>query len=198
MAPGPDIIFLVTQSIHKGSRAGLFTALGLASGNLIHTIIAVIGVSALIINSPIAFSTIKVIGAVYLLYLAYEVISSKKETLKLMGEKFDDRSLLVRGLLMNVLNPKVSLFFLAFLPQFIATKDENISLQMLFLDENISLQTLFFGITFTGLVIIIFGSIGIFAGKIRQQILSRLLESKYFNWAIAMVFVVLSINFLLN
>lgn len=187
VAPGPDIIFLVSQSIHKGSRAGLLTAIGLASGNLVHTIIAAAGISALIINSPIAFSTIKLLGAGYLLFLAYEAI---RNNTKFSGNNpidSHDGSLFIRGLLMNVLNPKVSLFFIAFLPQFITAQDKKISYQMIF-----------YGITFTLLVVVIFGIIGLFAGKLRKQMLNALLESNYFNWAIAAIFIGLSINILIN
>ena len=187
VAPGPDIIFLVSQSIHKGSRAGLLTAIGLASGNLVHTIIAAAGISALIINSPIAFSTIKLLGAGYLLFLAYEAI---RNNTKISGSNpidSHDGSLFIRGLLMNVLNPKVSLFFIAFLPQFITAQDKKISYQMIF-----------YGITFTLLVVVIFGIIGLFAGKLRKQMLNALLESNYFNWAIAAIFIGLSINILIN
>ena len=187
IAPGPDIIFLVSQSIHKGSRAGLLTAIGLASGNLVHTIIAAAGISALIISSPIALSTIKLLGAGYLLFLAYEAI---RNNTKISGNNpidSDDGSLFLRGLLMNVLNPKVSIFFIAFLPQFITAQDKEISYQMIF-----------YGITFTILVIVIFGIIGLFAGKLRKQMLNAILESTYFNWAIAVVFVGLSINILIN
>ncbi len=187
VAPGPDIIFLISQSVLKGSRAGICTALGLASGNLAHTFIAAIGISTLIINSPIAFSTIKIIGAGYLLYLAYDAIKSNSSLTPDNSNRPYDESLFLRGFLMNLLNPKVSLFFLAFLPQFITNQDENIIFQMVFL-----------GITFTLLVIVIFGSIGFLTGRMNYQIIKNQFSFEYFNWLIAFVFVCLSINLLLG
>ena len=187
LAPGPDIIFLITQSIHKGSRAGMFTAIGLACGNLIHTLIAVIGISAVIMNSPIAFSSIKIIGAIYLLYLAYEALKSNTRSDKDESENTYEGSLLLRGLYMNILNPKVSIFFIAFFPQFITEENNNISQQLLFL-----------GITFTCLVLLIFGSIGFFAGKAHSLFQKHFNSTHYMNWITAFIFICISINLIFN
>ena len=110
IAPGPDIIFLISQSIHKGSHAGLLTAIGLTSGNLIHTLIAAAGISALILNSPIALSTIKFVGVGYLLFLAYETICNNTKFSGNNPIDSHDSSLFLRGLLMNLLNPKRNWF----------------------------------------------------------------------------------------
>ncbi len=188
IAPGPDIIFLITQSIHKGHRAGLTTALGLASGNLIHTLVAAFGISALILNSPIALSAIKVIGACYLLYLAYDAIKQDKHSTYTSDQSIQatDISLFLRGFLMNALNPKVTLFFLAFLPQFTNIKNGSIQFQMIF-----------FGIIFTSLVVLIFGSIGYFAGQINLTNINKSGVSNFARWATAIIFTGLSLNIIL-
>ena len=119
IAPGPDIIFLVTQTFNHGPKAGFPTALGLTFGNLIHTLLAAFGVSLIVQASEQAFTVIKILGACYLLYLAYEVIVTKSAQVNNHID-LSRRSLFIRGVLMNLLNPKVILFFIAFLPQFVS------------------------------------------------------------------------------
>lgn len=186
IAPGPDIIFLISQSIHKGSHAGLLTAIGLTSGNLIHTLIAAAGISALILNSPIALSTIKFVGVGYLLFLAYETICNNTKFSGNNPIDSHDGSLFLRGLLMNLLNPKVSLFFLAFLPQFVTIEEKGTGYQIIIL-----------GLIFTLLVLIIFGSIGLFAGRIQEHVLNQFTSSRYLNYIIASIFICLAINLFL-
>jgi threonine/homoserine/homoserine lactone efflux protein len=116
LAPGPDNIFVLTQGIARGRKAAIVTALGMCSGVSVHTTAAAFGISALFYSSLFAFNVIKYAGAAYLLYLAYRTL---RERSAIRLAKADDRpvaALFKRGFIMNVLNPKVAMFFLAFLP----------------------------------------------------------------------------------
>jgi len=113
--PGPDIIYVLVQSMTNGKKYGIVTSLGLVSGIVIHTTLVAFGVSALIKQSENIFFAIKLFGAIYLLYLAYLTYKSDEELV--LNEKADRKSLVKlfkQGFFMNVLNPKVSIFFLAF------------------------------------------------------------------------------------
>jgi len=142
--PGPDNIFVLTESVSKGSKYGVALSCGLSSGVLIHTLAAATGLSVLIQNSSIAFSIIKYIGAFYLFYLAYMALNEEKENITYSVEKktFNFWQLYKQGFLMNVLNPKVSLFFIAFLPQFISQDGIHITLQMFILGFIFMMQAL--------------------------------------------------------
>lgn len=119
LAPGPDNIFVLTQSALRGAFSGFVVTLGLCTGLIFHTTAVAFGVAAIFQTSDIAFTVLKVIGAAYLLYLAYlswkapiEVIDDAKRDIR------SSAALFRRGVIMNITNPKVSIFFLAFLPQF--------------------------------------------------------------------------------
>ncbi len=184
IAPGPDIIFLITKSLNNGPVAGLSTALGLACGNLVHTTAAVLGVSALFQSSQFAFNLLKIAGVCYLLYLAYEAITQSESETPAISSNTAQSSLFMRGVLMNVLNPKVSLFFLAFLPQFVNTNTTPIWTQMVF-----------YGVTFTLLVALVFGSIGLFAGTVKhivfanKAVLRWTTAAVYFSLAVRLFFI---------
>ncbi len=158
VAPGPDIVFLVSQGAVRDPRAGFVTAMGLAAGNLVHTLGAALGVSVIFQTSAIAFNALKYAGAAYLLYLAWKTARATGGAVEAapVGEARKE-SLFWRAVLMNVLNPKVALFFLAFLPQFASPKVGPVWLQMIF-----------YGLLFTFLVVIVFGAIGLFAGRASQ------------------------------
>lgn len=184
IAPGPDIIFLITQSLANGRKAGIATALGLASGNLAHTLAAALGISVVFQTSPVAFELLKIAGVCYLLYLAYRAVASNSDVLsKVTQNNNRATSLYMRGVLMNVLNPKVALFFLAFLPQFV---DANIA--------PVWQQMVFYGIAFTVLVVIVFGSIGLFAGSIKDRFFTGQKKLRLFRWLTAAVFIALALR----
>jgi threonine/homoserine/homoserine lactone efflux protein len=120
VVPGPAVAYIVTQSIDQGRRAGLVSALGVASGGLVHVAAATVGLSALIASSATAFTVVKLVGAVYLIAVGIRRI--------LAGDSDENERRAVRaplpriyrqGAIVNVLNPKTALFFLAFLPQFV-------------------------------------------------------------------------------
>jgi len=184
IAPGPDIIFLITQSIRHGPKAGLFTALGLASGNLIHTSAAAFGISVIFQSSEFAFTALKYLGVSYLLYLTYQIITQENS---IDSHQLDSTekgiAFFARGFLMNVLNPKVALFFLAFLPQFVSTGSTIIWVEMLC-----------YGILFSLLVVVIFGNIGLLAGKLYERAPVNLFTRKYVRLVIGAIFISLAVR----
>jgi len=132
LAPGPDIMFVIAQSISKDRFAGIMTALGLCTGLIFHTMAAALGLSIIIYKSAIGFQIVKYLGAAYLLYLALSALR-EKGNMPVKTARLGYRQLYVRGIFMNILNPKVSLFFLAFLPQFIPSNSGNAPLLMVML-----------------------------------------------------------------
>jgi threonine/homoserine/homoserine lactone efflux protein len=157
-APGPDVLFLASQGVAGGPRAGLAAALGLSSGLLVHTTLAALGVSAVFAASPAAFTALKLAGTAYLLWLA---LGAFREKARQAGKAAhgDNLALYRRGVIMNLLNPKVAFFFLALLPQFVDPAKGRVQLQMLTL-----------GLVFMAQVIVIFGSIGYLSGRLGNRL----------------------------
>lgn len=119
VVPGPAVLYIVAQSVHGGRRAGVVSALGVASGGMMHVLAAVIGLSALLAASAEAFTAVKLIGAAYLVWLGIRTLWSADDRI---GGRAAERTLgrtYRQGVVVNVLNPKTALFFLAFLPQFV-------------------------------------------------------------------------------
>ena len=163
LMPGPDNIFVLTESLTKGQRNGIAISVGLACGVLVHTIAAATGLSIIIQKSVIAFSIIKYLGALYLFYLAYQAYNEKKPLLNFNSSESKEKEtityLIRKGFLMNILNPKVSLFFIAFLPQFVSAKGFNVTLQMIILGLMFMLQAM-----------VIFSGIAMLSGKLTKYI----------------------------
>ena len=167
LMPGPDNIYVMTESLTRGRKYGVSISLGLVSGVMVHTIIASTGLSIIIQSSELFFQIIKYLGASYLFYLAYASTKEKQISLNLGNNSneefnlqgFDFWNLYWKGFLMNVLNPKVSLFFISFLPQFISKIGYNISLQMIIL-----------GILFMLQAIIIFSLLSVVAGNLTSYL----------------------------
>ncbi|OUM85974.1 MAG: LysE family translocator [Caldibacillus debilis] len=156
LAPGPDILFVIAQSLSRGKAAGIVTAAGLCTGLVVHISAAVLGISAAIYRSALLFSAVKYMGAAYLLYLAWRSFKEKGEGLILQRSEYKAlKSLYKKGIFMNLLNPKVSLFFLALLPQFVNASAGNVPLQMFLL-----------GAVFLVQALAIFVLVSIFAEKI--------------------------------
>lgn len=163
LAPGPDVMYLLAKSLSDGAKSGVALAGGLSSGVVFHTGLVIFGVAALIQSSPAALSALKYGGAVYLLYLAWGAFRDKSELR--IGSTDASKNLLSlyrRGVLMNVLNPKVLLFFLAFLPQFVSTEDGNAGKQIALL-----------GFLFAVQAFLIFSAVAVCAGRLRRIILRK-------------------------
>lgn len=180
ISPGPDNIFVLTQSIVNGKKYGLATVVGLMTGCIIHTTLVAFGVSEIINQSPNLFFVIKLFGAGYLLYLAYQVYKSDADiTFSTKGvAQQSTTELFKKGFWMNVLNPKVTIFFLAFFPQFLFS-------------ESISkvIQFYVLGGLFILTSFVIFSLIAILAGKISDYIKQHKSVGVYLKWAQIIVFV---------
>jgi threonine/homoserine/homoserine lactone efflux protein len=186
LAPGPDIIFTITQGITNGKRAGVWTAVGLGLGNTVHTLAAAFGISVLLKTSQVAFLVFKILGACYLFYLAFKAIQHRHDIFRTAnqgGTNSGALHLFAKGFIMNVLNPKVALFFLAFLPQFV----DNAS-------GSAPLQIILYGIIFIVLVIIIFGLLGYFSGSVGQKLLKNKKFSSRMSVISALVFIGLGLK----
>ena len=180
ISPGPDNIFVLTQSIVNGKKQGFATVFGLMTGCIIHTSLVAFGVSAIIKNNENIFLLLKVFGASYLLYLAYKVYQSDAQ-ITFSTENVQKKSkiqLFKTGFLMNVLNPKVTIFFLAFFPQFLFSKDLSVVLQFYIL-----------GFIFILVSFVIFGSIAFLGGKISTYIQQNKQIGLVLKWAQIFVFV---------
>lgn len=120
LTPGNDTIYIVSRTIAQGRKAGILSVLGIATGSLVHTFFAAVGLSVIIAQSPVLFTVIKYAGAAYLFYIGIKMIFSKNPVLKFdQPEREKYRKIYLQAVLTNVLNPKVALFFISFLPQFI-------------------------------------------------------------------------------
>jgi len=184
LAPGPDNIFVLTQSALKGRLVGLVVTLGLCTGLIVHTSAVALGVAAVFQASALAFNLLKYAGAAYLLYLAWgafragaSVLSSKSDQEISLARYY------LRGIVMNVTNPKVSIFFLAFLPQFTRPEQGHLPLQMLALGAVFILATL-----------LVFGAISLLAGVLGQWLRRSARAQQLLNKTAAVVFAALALK----
>lgn len=180
ISPGPDILYVLTQSISNGKKYGIATAAGLVSGILVHTTLIALGISAVLKQSEIVFTAIKILGACYLLWIAFQVYkapalitfsaaSGKHKTL---------RALFKQGFIMNVLNPKVTLFFLAFFPGFI---DESLG--------KVTQQIYLLGFLFMLQAFLIFSLVSIIADKLTVFIRTNQKFALFLKWMQIVVFI---------
>lgn len=176
--PGPDIIYVLVQSITNGKKYGIVTALGLVSGIMVHTTLVAFGVSALLKQSETLFFIIKLLGACYLLYLAY--LSYKATDEVLLDSNVEKKSLVKlfkQGFVMNVLNPKVSIFFLAFFPGFLFSNSLSTVTQFYILGGLFMLQAL-----------LIFSVVSILSGSFTKYLQQHPTFNSNIKWFKIMVF----------
>jgi threonine/homoserine/homoserine lactone efflux protein len=134
VVPGPAVLYVVARSIHHGRRAGLASVLGIHVGTLVHIGAATLGLSALVLSSAVAFTAVKIAGAIYLVGLGlWTFLSRHAETDVALGGERNLRRAFAQGIVVNVLNPKTALFFLAFLPQFVDPDASHPAVQIAFL-----------------------------------------------------------------
>lgn len=159
LAPGPDNLFVLVQSALRGRTAGLLVVLGLCSGLLVHTAAVALGLATLFATSALAFGLLKAVGAAYLVWLAWQ--AWRAPTAAADGAAAADVGALYRrGIVMNVTNPKVSIFFLAFLPQFVSAERGDVGRQVMLLGALFMLATL-----------LVFGAIALAGGALRHWLL---------------------------
>ncbi len=179
ISPGPDNIYVLTQSISNGIKYGISTTAGLITGCIVHTTFLAFGVSALIKENDQIFLVVKLFGAFYLFYLAYKVYNTKVH-ITLDNTEIPKKSLsqlFRQGFIMNVLNPKVTIFFLAFFPGFLFSKD---------LDTVIQFYVL--GLLFMIVTFFIFSSIALLSGSIAKQIKKHSGIEIFLKWLQIIVF----------
>ena len=211
LAPGPDNLFVLAQSATHGARAGFSVICGLCTGICVQTVLLIVGVSALIAASPIAFFVLQCCGAAYLLYLAYKSFQVRAGVVKLdagdagemraggegatvagkegagsagaEGGGLSFRRLYLRGIIMNLTNPKAVLFALSFIPPAVdMSRDMSPSLQMVVL-----------GAEFVTATFIVFGSIALLAGAVKKFMLNSPKANRNLNWFSGCVFVFLAV-----
>lgn len=181
LLPGPDILFVVAQSISGGWRKGVSVAVGLCSGLVVHTSAVALGVAAILSKSASGLLIVKVAGAAYLLYLAYKSWGENGVELTKGNEGAGYFRLVRIGFVMNVLNPKVLLFFLAFLPQFVVPNDTAM------------IQVFALGALFFVQALLIFSLVAFFSGLLNSYISSSSFAS-YMGKAKAIVFLLIAAN----
>ncbi len=187
-APGPDNIFVLAQSVLYGRSAGFRITLGLCTGLIVHTSVVALGVAALFQTSVIAFNTLKYLGAAYLLFLAWKSFRASSGGIELKkGEEIPSWRLYRRGIIMNVTNPKVSIFFLAFLPQFADPARGSLTLQLVLL-----------GLFFIVVTLLVFGLISQLAGLIGSWLQKSGKFEKALNVTAGTVFAALAVKLALT
>ncbi len=149
LTPGTDTMYIVTRSVAQGQTAGLYSVLGIISGVLVHTLLAALGLSIILANSPIAFMLVKYLGAGYLCYLGFKMLMASPKPLianalhdnevQATNKSLDYKQIYKQGVLTNTFNPKVALFFLAFFPQFIDSSYAHSTLSFLLLGLSFAL-----------------------------------------------------------
>lgn len=186
LSPGPDNLMVLGLGMSKGRIKGMAFGLGCALGCLSHTLLAALGVSALLAASPVAFTALKVLGGLYLIWLGYHALRSKggAQAAAVTADETAGR-LFLKGVFANAINPKVVLFFLSFLPQFVVASQ-----------GHPSLQTAALGIVFTLQAVVLFGLLGYFSGAVGQRLQARPKAGMWLDRAAGTIFVGLGLRLL--
>ena len=186
LAPGPDNLYVISQSALYGARTGFIITLGLCSGLIIHIAAVVFGLATWLTTSPITFVWLKFIGAGYLLYLAWRALRTPVITALTDTKRLDTSLSLLRiGFLMNVSNPKVALFFLAFLPQFIDTSGISVSWQIVYL-----------GVIFMLTALMIFSVMALTAASMGRWLIASSRAQRILQSLTALIFTLLAARLL--
>jgi len=186
LAPGPDILYVFNQSVVKGSRIGVLITLGLCSGLVLHTLAVALGLAVVVRQMPLALALIQYLGVIYLLYLAWQLW---QESVSLVANNNQSQlngwGYYRRGVLMNISNPKVLLFFLAFLPQFVSDNQTTVVVQLILL-----------GLLFILAALLVFISVSLLAQSISNKIRTSSAILVRLNQVTAIIFIFLAINLL--
>lgn len=184
ITPGPDMLYVITRGITQGRRAGLHSAFGVTLGIFVHTLLAALGLATLLQTSAIAFLVIKYVGATYLIYLGIQSFRDNGDFEKdTPSNSIAAPAILWQGFLSNVTNPKIALFFLAFLPQFVQPEQGSFFLQMLTL-----------GLLFALFGIVFLSGVGYFAGQIGSWCAKKPKVMSRFRWLTGGVLVGLGVR----
>lgn len=185
LSPGPDNMMVLGIGMARGRASGMAFGLGCALGCLSHTLLAVIGVSALIAASPLAFTALKVCGGLYLAWMGFKAIRSRSGAAASRAESVTEsaRTLFFRGVFANAINPKVALFFLSFLPQFVMAQN-----------GRANLQTALLGLVFTAQAAVLFGLLGFFSGAVGAWLTRRPSAGMWMDRIAGTIFIALGLR----
>jgi threonine/homoserine/homoserine lactone efflux protein len=184
IAPGPDILYVLTRGVAQGRAAGIAAALGFATGCIFHTALAALGVAALIRSSDLAFNLVRYAGAAYLAWIGIQALRNRAAfSLQGAGSAKGLGLIYRQSVLGNMMNPKVTLFFLAFLPQFVEAKAGHVGLQMALLGAIFMVQTA-----------VIFSAVALFSGWIGTWMRRRPALAERLNVFAGLTFIALGIR----
>jgi threonine/homoserine/homoserine lactone efflux protein len=184
VAPGPDIIYVLARGVAQGRRAGIAAALGFATGCIFHTVLAAVGIAALIRSSEVAFDLVRYAGAAYLVWIGIQALRHASSfSIEAAGDRRALGTIYRQSVIGNMLNPKVTLFFLAFLPQFVNTEAGRVGWQMALL-----------GAVFMAITVAVFGAIAIFSGWIGDRVRRKPAIGQRLNVFAGVTFVALGIR----
>ena len=182
LVPGPDNLFVMSNSALRGWKIGLYTTLGLCTGLIGHTILVAIGVSVVFQTSAIAFNGLKIVGAFYLVYLAWLSIQNKELNLGKASQNSSNKSYYLTGVVMNLTNPKVAIFFLVFLPQFVNS------------NNNVSSQIFLLGLLFIISAFFVFTSIAYLSSFLEGTLKKSKTINKNINLIAALIYIAIAVN----
>ena len=182
--PGPGVLYILARSLGQGQKAGVVSAAGLSLGACVHVVGATVGLSALLLASATALSVVKLLGAGYLIYLGVRAIRSARQTRRIAAPEDRSSGRLFRdGIVVSVLNPKIAVFFLAFLPQFVDASRGSIPAQVLFL-----------GTLYAVLAFVTDSTYALLAARIRDRLGDRLAQSPMPGYASGAVYIGLGVG----
>lgn len=164
LTPGQDMLYVMSRALAQGRLAGLYSAIGVVIGILVHTVFAALGVGAILAASEGLFLALKLAGAAYLVYLGVKLLLAREAALvaETGARKFPAASLVWQGVLSNVSNPKIVVFFFAFLPQFVDPRSANPTLDLIFL-----------GVLYAAMGLVVKAGVGLAAGSLSERVLRR-------------------------
>jgi threonine/homoserine/homoserine lactone efflux protein len=164
LTPGQDMMYVMSRALAQGRLAGLYSAVGVIIGILVHTVLAALGVGAILAASEGLFFALKLLGAAYLVYLGAKLLLTREAAIAASGagRKFSAASLVWQGVLSNVSNPKIVVFFFAFLPQFVDPKSAHPTADLVFL-----------GVLYAAMGLVVKAGVGLAAGSLSERVLKK-------------------------
>jgi threonine/homoserine/homoserine lactone efflux protein len=182
--PGPDIIYITTRGIAQGRQAALISTLGVCAGYIIHTLLAVLGLTALLYASETLFNLVKYAGAAYLLYLGIKAIRSKSQIeLKADKQRMSNKRMLLTGMATSVMNPKGILLFFSYFPQFVVPEAGNVTRQLFVI-----------GTLFTVMCGLVYSTYGFFSGAIGERLSAEPRIANVMKWFTGSVLIGLGVR----
>lgn len=184
LIPGPGVLYVIARSLTQGQKAGLLSVLGLSVGALVHVAAATLGLSAILLTSATAFNMVKILGAGYLIYIGLREIFKTRSNTKIdLGEIHSTHRLFIDGVIVSIFNPKIALFFIAFLPQFISPDAASLSQQILLL-----------GLLYVALALITDSAYVFLSGYLRHWLGNRIIAGPLPQYARGLTFLGLGIS----